>query len=117
MPAFLCSTCAQAKNPTVIQSHLKKLYAGIHKVAFSGGGAGIGAMSSMDGEVVELSPQVGVTEQVERWLNELTASMRQTLKAQHEGLRRSGGKDKEGEFSKASSQVLCLRDAVIFTER
>lgn len=107
----------QAKNPTVIQSHLKKLYAGIHKVSFASGGTGLSAMSSMDGEVVDLSPHVAVTEQVERWLNELTASMQATLQGQHETLRRSSGKDKEADFSKVSSQVLCLRDAVNFTER
>tara|TARA_B100000795_G_scaffold222017_1_gene176825 strand:- start:63 stop:218 length:156 start_codon:yes stop_codon:yes gene_type:complete len=40
----------------VIQSHLKKLFAGIHRVEFSEGNAAITAMLSLDGEKVRPYP-------------------------------------------------------------
>lgn len=43
----------QARTPEVIQAHLKKLFAGIHRVRFSPDGAAISAMLSMDGEQVQ----------------------------------------------------------------
>lgn len=59
----LLEILGQAKNPVVIQSHLKKLFAGIHKVKFSSDNSTIGAMQSMEVEVVEFNPSpIGVTE-------------------------------------------------------
>ena len=54
----------------VIQSHLKKLFAGIHRVEFSEGNAAITAMLSLDGEKVVLLKPVGVTDAVEAWLQQ-----------------------------------------------
>ena len=61
----------QSKNPTVIQSHLKKLFAGIFKVKFSEGNSSIIAMCSLDQEEVPLIKPVQVTDQVEVWLHQL----------------------------------------------
>jgi len=55
----------QSTNPAVIQTHLKKLFAGIHSVEFDSGQTTIVAMKSLDGEVVPLINQVKVTAQVE----------------------------------------------------
>lgn len=55
----------QATNPLVIQSHLKKLFAGIHNVAFDEGCKTIVAMKSLDGEVVPLKRPVTITPEVE----------------------------------------------------
>jgi len=61
----LLEILGQSTNPAVIQSHLKKLFAGIHSVEFDSGQMTIVAMKSLDGEVVPLINQVKVTAQVE----------------------------------------------------
>ena len=79
----LLEILGQAKNPTVIQSHLKKLFAGIFKVNFSPANDQIVAMCSLAGEEVLLNKPVLVTvlvtEQVEAWLQQLTVAMKATL--------------------------------------
>ncbi|KAL3906894.1 MAG: hypothetical protein SGPRY_010376, partial [Prymnesium sp.] len=69
----------QAKNPMVIQSHLKKLFAGIHKVEFDEDNGSIVSMCSLDGEVVPLTRAVPVSESVESWLQLLSSMMKSTL--------------------------------------
>ena len=61
----LLEILGQATNPTVIQSHLKKLFAGIHHVKFNEGNTSIIAMSSLEGEEVPLKNPVTVTLEVE----------------------------------------------------
>jgi dynein heavy chain 2 len=55
----------QATNPTVIQTHLKKLFAGIHQVKFDDKNEFILAMRSLEGEIVPLSNKVKISHQVE----------------------------------------------------
>ena len=52
----------------VIQSHLKKLFAGIHSVEFDEEQGRILAMKSLDGEVVQLKKPVPISNDVEVWL-------------------------------------------------
>ncbi len=47
----LLEILGQSKNPQIIQTHLKKLFSGIHSVQFSEDGKLIIAMLSMEGEV------------------------------------------------------------------
>lgn len=108
----LLEILGQSKNPAVIQSHLKKLFAGIHKVKFSQDQSTIGAMQSMETEVVEFSSAVGVTEQIESWLSDLTKAMKGTLMGQLGAVQQGRMQD---EFKTASSQILCLKEAVNFT--
>ena len=75
----LLEILGQAKNPLVIQSHLKKLFAGIHRVDFSEGNSAITAMLSLDGEKVVLLKPVAVTDAVETWLQQLSQQMKATL--------------------------------------
>ncbi|GFR50179.1 hypothetical protein Agub_g12346, partial [Astrephomene gubernaculifera] len=110
----LLEILGQARNPAVIQSHLKKLFAGIQKVKFSQDQSTIQAMQSMEGEVVDLAPTVRITEQIETWLGDLTRSMRNTLQQQNEVLCAGRMND---EFRAASSQNLQLKEAVAFTEK
>ena len=56
----LLEILGQAKNPNVIQSHLKKLFQGISKVQFNADSTKIVAMVSSAGEVVELEAPVQV---------------------------------------------------------
>lgn len=61
----LLEILGQATNPAVIQTHLKKLFAGIHNVNFDEGCKHIIAMKSLDGEVVPLMNAVTITDEVE----------------------------------------------------
>ena len=61
----LLEILGQAQNPAVIQTHLKKLFAGIHLVDFSEDSKKITTMKSLQGEMVPLSNPVVVTDQVE----------------------------------------------------
>src|SRR5690606_22343036 len=69
----------QSQNPSIINSHLKKLFAGIHKVIFIDDDTKISAMRSLHGEVVELKSPVIITEKVEDWLSNLDREMKNTL--------------------------------------
>ena len=75
----LLEILGQATNPAVIQTHLKKLFAGIFRVDFDKNNSSIVAMKSSAGEYVELSAPVRITEEVEIWLGDLVNEMRQTL--------------------------------------
>ena len=61
----LLEILGQSRNPLVIQSHLKKLFAGIHNVAFDKTNTSITAMKSLEGECVELNEPVAITDKVE----------------------------------------------------
>ncbi len=61
----LLEILGQAQNPSVIQTHLKKLFAGIHSVEFSSNNKQITAMKSLQGEVVQFSAPVTISDQVE----------------------------------------------------
>ena len=69
----------QATNPTVIQTHLKKLFAGIHTVKFDDKNEYIIAMRSLEGEIVPLANKVKTSHQVENWLDQLANEMKNTL--------------------------------------
>ena len=94
-----------------IQSHLKKLFAGIHSVEFTEDSASLTAMCSIAGEVVPLTKPVQITEQVEEWLDVLSNEMRATLTASLEG----------GlsvlDLQKLPSQILCVAENVYFTQK
>jgi dynein heavy chain 2 len=61
----LLEILGQATNPVVIQSHLKKLFAGIHSVEFDEEQGSILAMKSLEGEVVQLKKPVPISNDVE----------------------------------------------------
>ena len=69
----------QAKDPAVIQAHLKKLFAGIHGVALSDNKDAITAAMSIESENVHLAQAVAVSEHVEGWLHNLLSGMQGTL--------------------------------------
>ena len=73
----LLEILGQARNPSVIQSHLKKLFAGIHKVDIQANT--IKSMLSSAGEVVPLRAPVAVSDEVETWLGNLAREMQATL--------------------------------------
>ncbi|KAK2847119.1 hypothetical protein Q5P01_010118 [Channa striata] len=111
----LLEILGQATNPTVIQSHLKKLFAGIHSVVFDEQCQHIIAMCSLEGESVPLRNLIRISSLVEVWLNELSVEMKETLKhLLHECV--SVGKKGEVDPSLYPSQILCLAEQIQFTE-
>lgn len=61
----LLEILGQSTNPNVIQTHLKKLFAGIHSVQFDENCQHIIAMKSLDGEIVPLQRKVKILPEVE----------------------------------------------------
>ncbi|XP_029136209.2 dynein cytoplasmic 2 heavy chain 1 [Labrus bergylta] len=111
----LLEILGQATNPTVIQSHLKKLFAGIHSVVFDEQCQHIVAMCSLEGEVVPLRNLVRISGLVEVWLSELSVEMKETLKhLLYQCL--SAVKKGEVDPSCYPSQILCLAEQIQFTE-
>ena len=107
----LLEILGQAKNPSVIQSHLKKLFQGISKVKMNDDCTLITAMVSSANEVVELETPVKVNEKVEDWLESLACEMRETLaKLLTKCL---GSKEFDWKYP---SQILCLAQQVNFTD-
>ncbi len=72
----------QARDPAVIQAHLKKLFAGVHSVALTDSKDAITAAMSIESESVQLAAAVPVSEQVESWLQSLLTGMQATLQVQ-----------------------------------
>ncbi|CAD7952833.1 unnamed protein product, partial [Amoebophrya sp. A25] len=114
----LLEILGQSSNPAVIQTHLKKLFAGIHTVEFEKDTQRILCMRSSLGEVVQLNTPIRVLEgdgeprPVEQWLSELAAEMVKTLALLLEKCLASGESMDLGRFP---SQVLNLSGEIRFT--
>ena len=67
----LLQILGQATKPAIIQTHLKKLFAGIYNVNFDSSDQKIISMNSIEGEVVPLTNPIQISSEVERWLNQL----------------------------------------------
>lgn len=97
---------------------MKKLFAGIHSVEFDKTNENILAMKSLDGEIVPLTKKIRINNQVEEWLKELSKEMISTLQqllinALQDGRKQLG----EIPIEKYPSQILCLAESILFTER
>ncbi|XP_012944204.1 cytoplasmic dynein 2 heavy chain 1 [Aplysia californica] len=113
----LLEILGQATNPTVIQSHLKKLFAGIHSVEFDQDNAHIVAMKSLHGELVPLKRNVKITPDVEVWLSKLADEMKDTLKELLVSCLKDAKSGRAGlDPNKYPSQILCLTEYIRFTE-
>ncbi|KAL3981550.1 Dynein heavy chain N-terminal region 2 family protein [Acanthocheilonema viteae] len=108
----LLEMLGQLMNATVIQAHLKKLFQGIHKVIFGNNGETIIAMVSSDGEIVQLSKPVRIVPEVEKWLQELSNEMKNTIRK----LTISCVAETSPDPGKYPSQVLCLSEQIRFCE-
>ncbi|XP_043928516.1 cytoplasmic dynein 2 heavy chain 1 isoform X1 [Protopterus annectens] len=113
----LLEILGQSTNPSVIQSHLRKLFAGISSVDFDEDQQHIIAMKSVEGEVVPLKSKIRISNDVEVWLNDLAVEMKETLKQLlidciSFGKRSQGSTDP----SRFPSQILCLAEQINFTE-
>ncbi|KAJ3130163.1 Cytoplasmic dynein 2 heavy chain 1 [Nowakowskiella sp. JEL0407] len=77
----LLEILGQAKNPQVIQAHLKKLFGGVHSVQFDKDITCITKVYSADGETVTLRKPVQISDNVEVWLHSLSNEIQETLKS------------------------------------
>jgi dynein heavy chain 2 len=109
----LLEILAQAQNPTVIQLHLKKLFAAIHSVGFTGDNREISEIYSIEKERVILSKRVELTESVETWFNTLEQRMFATLEQSLRDYINSG--TREIKLAEYPSQILCLMEEIRFT--
>ena len=60
----LLQILGQASKPAIIQTHLKKLFAGIHSVNFDPEEKSIITMNSIDGEIVPLKKSIRISSEV-----------------------------------------------------
>lgn len=112
----LLEILGHSKNPTVIQSHLRKLYMGIHTVEFSSEKTAITHMISADGEKVKLNNSVTITDNnVEDWLIRLDESMRATLKDLLVSCVEEKNPTSEKSLKKYPSQVLQVAEQILFS--
>lgn len=107
----LLEILGQSKNPVVIQSHLKKLFMGIHSVRFDTNKKNILAIHSLEGEIVTLKKPVAITDEVEEWLGALDTEMKSTLQSH---LVECCDKLDIGLYA---SQILCTSEQVHFTKK
>ena len=113
----LLQILGQASKPAVIQTHLKKLFAGIYNVNFDEENKHIITMNSIEGEIVPLKNKVRISSEVEHWLNELSKAMKQTLQQLLvECLRDINRNKNDLDPLKYPSQILCLAEAIEFTK-
>jgi dynein heavy chain 2 len=115
----LLEILGQSSNPEVIQTHLKKLFAGIAIVEFGENASTITAMLSSLRENVPLSQPVIVKQgdeprDVEEWLSDLSKEMVVTLTHNLQSCFKQPAMDME-QFEKYPSQILCLSANVHFT--
>jgi dynein heavy chain 2 len=114
----LLQILGQATKPEIIQTHLKKLFAGIHSVNFDKDGKNIMSMNSLQGEIVTLKNPIRITPEVETWMSHLASEMKNTLRillveCLTELRKDSGNLDP----LKYPSQILCLAEAINFSEK
>lgn len=103
-------------KPAVIQSHLKKLFAGIHSVVFDADDRRVTAVSSLEGERVPLRTPISVDGDVEVWLNHLVDATSSTLRALLGECLAERRRGDDVDVSRYPSQVLCLAEAIVFSE-
>eukprot|EP01113_Clastostelium_recurvatum_P005568 TRINITY_DN12493_c0_g1_i5.p1 TRINITY_DN12493_c0_g1~~TRINITY_DN12493_c0_g1_i5.p1 ORF type:complete len:1165 (-),score=398.17 TRINITY_DN12493_c0_g1_i5:23-3001(-) len=108
----LLEILGQSKNPVVIQSHLKKLFAGINRVEFNSDNTTIVAMKSIMGERVPLINPVVTSDQVEAWLSKLSSEMKDTLASLLVEC-----VTKVFDIARFPSQILCLAEEIHFTKK
>lgn len=127
----LLEILGQPSNPDIIQCHLSKLFAGIHRVALKPVGKGgqadgatssgtneLVSMVSVDGEEVAFHSAVAVTAVVEEWLAVACSGMRCALQALLPAALTGGTSLQAGssEWASLPAQVLSLAQEVSFTQ-
>ncbi|KAL1506398.1 hypothetical protein ABEB36_005769 [Hypothenemus hampei] len=110
----LLEIVGQASKEEVIQSHLKKLFAGIHSVQLNSSRNYIIGIRSVQGEEVKLLNSIDIKRSVEEWLGQLVEEMRSTLKQLLVDCQKES---QSPDPLKYPSQILCLSDNISFTQK
>ncbi|GFR12638.1 cytoplasmic dynein 2 heavy chain 1 [Trichonephila clavata] len=114
----LLEILGQSTKATVIQSHLKKLFSGIHHVQFDDDITSILAIVSAENEVVNLQKPILITSEIEVWLKDLAAEMQRTLqKLLVQCLDLSRQSEQSINPLQFPTQILCLSEQILFAER
>ncbi|KAL5966856.1 Cytoplasmic dynein 2 heavy chain 1 [Taenia solium] len=110
----LLEMLGQSSNPTIIQTHLRKLFQAIYDVKFLkvDNGISITDFCSREGESVPIKKTVLVENEVENWLRQLETEMRSTL-----AIMFSDCVADRGELGDYPGQILALRESVRFSEK
>ncbi|XP_066245842.1 cytoplasmic dynein 2 heavy chain 1 [Euwallacea similis] len=108
----LLEIVGQSTKEQVIQSHLKKIFAGTHSVKLNTTSDHIVALSSLQGELVQLANPISIKQPVEDWLGLLVKEMQATLKEKLVACQRES---QAPDPLKYPSQILCLSDNISFT--
>ena len=75
-------------------------------------------MNSIAGEIVPLKNKIKISSEVEGWLNNLAHEMKNTLQQLLNECLKDGRDSKHGmDPLKYPSQILCLAESILFTER
>lgn len=107
----LLEVVGQSSKEHVIQTHLKKLFAGVNTIQLVDDK--ITGLCSAEGEIVKLSTPIQIDRHcVEEWLEKLVKQMQLTLK---ELLVQCQNEKEAPDPLKYPSQILCLSDSITFT--
>lgn len=109
---------AKSKDKSVIKNNLKKLYQGITnlQISESSGKLMITSMESSLGENVKLREEVQIVDELEKWLNDLTLEMRNSLNINLlEGVRKFGSSSNLEHLNIYSAQICGLLEMLNFT--
>jgi dynein heavy chain 2, cytosolic len=110
----LLEILGQAKNPTVIQTHLKKLFSGIYRVEFGENNNKIVAFLSSANERVELHNSIKIVDEVEVWLDMLSREMKNTLS--NELITCLKSNNIQSILTTKPSQLCSLSEVIVFSE-
>ena len=113
----LLQILGQATKPAIIQTHLKKLFAGIHTVNFDNDGKTIMTINSLQGEVVPLKNPIKISTEVEGWMSLLSKEMKHTLRTLLKECYADSKNNSGLDPLKYPSQILCLTEAIKFSEK
>lgn len=114
----LLEILGHSQNPTVIQSHLKKLFMGIHSVSFNNESSAITHMLSSDGESVALDAPVSITDKnVEDWLVRLDDGMKATIKEAIIRCTAEKSRMTDSVIRKYPSQALQIAESIAFASQ
>ena len=97
-------------RPLSVQTHLRKLFAGIASLRIESDNLTVTAAQSLTGEVINLSKSILIEETPEQWLNDLSNCVKENLRHFVVG-------NVKAPPEKIPGQILCLKQQIEFAQR